>query len=287
MENNPKIEYVKDTFPEYLGKVDHIAASDIKKFLHSPRVYYYNCFEKDDKLTSNEERHFSIGSALHEIILEPSLFKTNYIVAPKFDRRTKQGKADYEAFQASAEGKTILFEDEMEMITKMGENAIKNPTFVELIKDSYRELSCYTQDPVTGLKLRMRPDSMAKTKSTITDIKSCLDSSARKFKGDVYNYGYSISAAYYMDFLKRENYVFAAVEKQPPYQVSLFVLDDEKIEWGRQQYRMGLDLMKWSLDNKYWCDYNEFEILKECYALGNLDSFFDTLKKSEMIMILK
>ena len=58
------------------------------------------------------------------------------------------------------------------------------------------------------------------------------------------------------------------------------------MDYGRYQYRMALDLLKWSLNNDFWCDYVEFEILKECYLLGSIDDFFDTLKKSELIQIL-
>lgn len=278
-----KIEYVKDTFAEYLAKKDYIAASDIKKFLKSPSLFYYEKFLKTEKV---DERHFSIGSALHELILEPELFNQNYCVAPKFDRRTKEGKAKFEEFTLNARGKTALFEDEMDMVVKMSQNALLNHTLVELMQNSHRELSCYTIDEKTGLKVKMRPDIMSQTKSTITDIKSCVDSSPKKFKNDVYSYGYSISAAYYCDFLNRENYVFAAMEKQAPYQVSLYTLNDEMIEYGRSQYRMGLDLLKWSFDNNYWCTYNEFEILKECYSLDNMNNFFDTLKKSQLITIL-
>ena len=46
------------------------------------------------------------------MILEPQKFTSNYIVAPKFDRRTKVGKQDYEDFLLQTEGKTLLFEDE-------------------------------------------------------------------------------------------------------------------------------------------------------------------------------
>lgn len=278
-----KIEYVKDTFEEYLSKKDHVSASDLKNFLKSPKYYYYEKFEKTEKIS---ESHFRIGSALHEIILEPQYFQSNYAVSPKFDRRTKDGKAGYDLFELENEGKTIINEVDMEMIRQMSLTSMENKTFVELIKDSYREVSCYTIDEVTGLKVRLRPDSLAVSKSTITDIKSCLDSSLNKFKKDIYSYGYSLSAAYYCDFLDRENYVFAAIEKQAPYQMSLFLLSDEIMAFGRKQYRMGLDLLKWSQVNNFWCDYNEFEILKECYELGNLDTFFDTLSKSELISII-
>lgn len=282
---NQKIEYVKDSFDEYLGNKERISASDIKNFLNSPQYFFYKKFEEDKK--DKTEKHFLIGTALHELILEPHQFKGNYLVTPKFDLRTNVGKSAQAEFLQQAEGKILLNMEEYEMIIKMGESATKNETFVELIWDSYRELSCYTEDEKTGLKLKLRPDSFAKTKSTITDIKTCQSSSYKSFKSDIYKFGYSITSAFYMDFLNRENYVFCAIEKQAPYQTAVYMLDDEMINYGRNQYRMALDLIKWSFDNNYWCSYNEFEILKECYELNNLENFFDVVNKSEKITIIR
>ena len=284
-EKKQTIKYVEDTFEEYLSKKDHIAASDVKNFMNSPKLFYYEKFEKV-KDESKAERHFSIGSALHELVLQPKLFLSNYIVTPKFDRRTSEGKLGYAEFQLKAEGKTLLAENEMTMIKVMAENALKHKTLTELLSNSVREVSCYTTDPITGLKIRMRPDSLSMNKSTITDIKTCQSANRSKFKNDVYKFGYSTSAAYYCDFLGRENYVFAGVEKTQPHQVALYYANDEMIEYGRTQYRTALDLIKWSFDNDYWCSYNEFEILKECYELGDLDSFFDTIKDSQLVTIL-
>jgi exodeoxyribonuclease VIII len=279
-----QVQYIKDTFSEYLGKKDHISASDIKNFLKSPKYYYWNKYLKTEK---DEGRHFAIGSAIHELILEPQLFLSNYIVMPKVDRRTKDGKLQYEQFMIESAGKTMLDTEEMTMITEMVKNATDNKTFMALLENSHRELSAYLVDEKTGLKLKVRPDVLPQTKSTIIDIKSCLDSSPKKFKGDVYSYGYSLSAAYYCDLLKRENYVFAAIEKSQPYQTSLYALSDEMMEYGRQQYRLGLDLLKWSYDNNFWCDHNEFEILKECRELENLEQFFEINESSTKITILQ
>jgi len=214
------------------------------------------------------------------------MFFTNFAVCPKLDKRTKVGREYYEKFEQDNKGKTVIEDSEMTVVVAAAESARKNKTLTNLISNSYYELSCYTQDEKTGLNLKMRPDSMAKKKSLIVDIKSCLDSSAKEFKRSVYKHEYSISAAYYCDFLKRENYIFAAVEKEAPFQVSLYSLNDDMIQYGREQYRTGLDLLKWSQDNSYWCDYNEFEVLKECYQLGNLDNFFDLKDNSELITIL-
>ena len=244
---NNKLEYVKDTFDEYLSKSDYVSASDLKTFLKSPRTYFYDKNRTDPK---PDKKHFAVGSALHEYIMEKEQFDKNFIVSPKFDRRTKEGKQKFEEFHLKADGKTIIDEQEMEMIKQISVGAKMN------------------------------------RKNTVVDIKSCLDSSPRGFKSDVYSYGYSLTSAYYLDFLGRENYVFAAMEKNPPYQTSLYVLNDEMTDYGRHQYRMGLDLLKWSIDNDYWCDYIEFEILKESYLLGDLTNVIDTIEKSELINIL-
>lgn len=283
MENN--ILYVKDTFEEYLSKKDHISASDIKSFLTSPKKYYYDKFLKQHK--EEKGRHFSIGSGLHELILEPHLFETNYIIAPKFDLRTTVGKKAKAKFEATSQGKTILFEDEMEMIRQIAENALKNHTLIELMKESHRELSCYTVDKQTGLKIKMRPDILCATRSTIGDLKSCVDSSLKNFRSDVYKYSYSISAAFYGDFIGRENYIFIAAAKTAPYEVAMYSLSDDMIQYGRDQYRIGLDLIKFCQDNDFWPSHNEFEVLKDCYLLGSLDTFIETVKTSELITIIQ
>lgn len=279
-----EIKYVKDTFEAYLGKKDHISSSDVKNFLHSPAYYYY--MKYGEKKEKKQGRHFALGSAMHEVIMEPHKFKSHYAVSQTFDRRTAKGKKDYAKFEKKNKGKIILFENEMDMITEIGINALNNPTLLELIRDSYKELSIYTVDAKTGLKIRLRPDIFCKTKSTIVDFKSTTESSKQSFKGDVYKFGYSITDAFYKHFSQKENYIFCAMEKEPPYQVTLFGLNDEMIEYGKKSFRMGLDLIKWSYDNNYWCDYAEFEILKECYELNNLDKFLEINKTASRIIIL-
>lgn len=282
--NNSKIEYIEDTFEEYLGTKDHISASDLKNFLKSPKYFYYQKYTK--KKDGEEARHFTLGSALHEVILQPKLFKTNYVVYPDCNLKNKGEREKLEIFKELHKPKKVIMQGEMDMIMKLSIESTKKTTLVDLIRDSYRELSCYTRDEKTGIKVRLRPDSYNRKKNTITDLKSCVDSSKKEFKSSVYSYGYSLSGAFYMDFLNVENYIFCALEKQEPHQVSLYALSDIMIEHGREQYRMALDLMKWSIDNNYWCDYTEFEILKECYQLENLNDFFDILKDSQQIIIL-
>ena len=90
-----------------------------------------------------------------------------------------------------------------------------------------------------------------------------------------------------MDFLNRENYVFAALEKQAPYQLGHYILDDELVELGRTKYRKALDLLKWSYENNYWCDYGEFEVLQECYDIENMSIAMEMINNGNHISIIQ
>lgn len=268
-------EYIQDDFTCYLGKKDRISSSDIKNFLKSPKYYFFKKYEEIKDDSDKEKRHLLIGSALHELILEPHKFDSHYCVAVKFDMRTTVGKQNHAEQLQKSIGKKLIFEEEMDVIKCIADSTSKNKTFSELIKNSYKELSIYTTDEITGLKIKLRPDVFPRNKSVIIDLKSCLDSSPKGFTRDVYNYHYSISAAFYSDFSDRDAYVFFAMEKENPYQTSLYILSDDKVQYGRDQYRMALDLIAWSYKNNFWCDYNEMALLKDCYKLGELDFFFE------------
>ena len=80
-------------------------------------------------MDNNEPKdHFSIGSALHEMVLHPHSFKYNYVVMPKFDRRSTKGKEAYNEFLENAQGKTLLKEQDMSMIQMMAENMLNHQT---------------------------------------------------------------------------------------------------------------------------------------------------------------
>jgi exodeoxyribonuclease VIII len=91
----------------------------------------------------------------------------------------------------------------------------------------------------------------------IPDLKSCLDASPEEFAKTIFNMDYHIQAAMYVDGLKANNidakvFVFVAVEKEPPFAVGVYVLDNDYIEIGRQQYKKALQILAQCIkDNKY------------------------------------
>lgn len=66
----------------------------------------------------------AFGTAFHAYVLEKDKFDSEYIVAPKLDRRTKEGKAL--AAQIEASGKIPISEDAFAQIQAMAESVMSN-----------------------------------------------------------------------------------------------------------------------------------------------------------------
>lgn len=281
----PKTKFIKDTFSVYLGNREAISASDIKTFLKCPRLYKYK-LDNYGKESEEEKKHLMLGTAIHHAILEPESFYDLFASVPKVDKRTTQGKADWARFEFENAGKTLLDASDMEIIEGIKKSASGKEDLQKLLLNSEPEVSIYTSDDTTGLKIKLRPDALSLDKPTITDLKSTLDSSIYSFSRDVFKWGYDVSAAFYTDFSGKQNYIFAALDKTPPHCIGLFQLHQTIIEDGRDKYRMALDLIKWSRDNDYWCDYSEFDLLKALYKENCLHQFFDALKKTSRIQTI-
>ena len=76
----------------------------------------------------NEVNALSFGSAVHAYLLEPELFELDYIVAPSFNLRTNQGKADKVEFEKVNKNKSIVSFEDCEKIGLMGDSVKAHPT---------------------------------------------------------------------------------------------------------------------------------------------------------------
>jgi hypothetical protein len=207
-----------------------------------------------------------LGTALHTALLEPDRFAEAFVVAPKFDRRTKEGKTAAEAWEAENAGKTPLTADQMTAIEQMVASIRAHTGAARLLSNGLAEMSGFWVDQETGIECKCRPDFLAVEKdrpeqvTAIVDVKSCSDASADGFARAIATLGYDVQTAFYQDGLKALTgraipFYFIAVEKDAPYAVACYKASDEVIEIGRAKYRATLQLLKWCRDNDQWPGY--------------------------------
>lgn len=202
-----------------------------------------------------------LGTAIHSAVLEPDSFANDYIVFPKIDRRTKEGKAYYDELVAQAAGRTIIGAEDYQTCSAIQENVRRHPAAQVLLSDGEPELSVYWRDEQTGVLCKCRPDWMNYKANTIIDVKSTDDASPSGFQKSIVKWGYHVQAAWYLDGLKAATghapkaFIFAAFEKTRPYATAFYYADDDMIEMGRQLYRERLDVFAACLKSNSWPGY--------------------------------
>lgn len=204
-----------------------------------------------------------LGTAFHTALLEWELFRKIFVVAPKFDRRTKEGKAKALAWETENTGKITLTPDQMEAIGKMVLSVREHKGARRLLGYGLVETSAFWLDERTGIECKMRPDFLTTEGKTITgmvDVKTCVDASADGFSKAIVTQGYDVQAAFYQDGMKTLSgktvpFYFIAIEKEAPYALAVYQASKAMLGIGREKYRAALGLLTWCRRNNFWPSY--------------------------------
>jgi exodeoxyribonuclease VIII len=234
-------------FSQY-NELDAIRSHDLTSFTKDPYTWKYE--EKPD----SEASFFVEGRLQHCLFLEPHVFHDEFVVAPKVDRRTKAGKAEYEDFLASVNDRSVVTQDlydacqeRVEVLDAFRPQA-KDSTEVSIVFDYY------------GNRCKARFDMIQN--NVIVDLKTCRDASPKGFKQAIKSYGYHQQAAFYLDaaasagMTEVDRFHFLAISKQHPYPYAVYELSDEAIEYGRALNEKAIDQMKLCEDTGIYTPFN-------------------------------
>lgn len=233
-----------------------VANSDLTQIAKSPAHYQF--YKQNPK---NETAALLFGRALHKLLLEPDSFNNEYVFLPEINMRTKDGKAQLDAFVEQNKGKDVLSSDIKTELYNTVES-IKNNDFVKNILSlpSMKEVSMFWQDACTGIACKGRADLIIPDNNIIIDIKSSRDAGIDYFSKALFDYRYFIQAAYYSDGYeaitgKIPQFCFIVFEKEPPYGVMTYLIDQRAISAGREVYKRDLATYKRCSETGIWEGY--------------------------------
>ncbi len=223
---------------------------------------------------------FRVGAATHCAVLEPERFKAEYAAMPrKFDMRKTGDKAEAAQFEMDHQKHIVLDLDEWNLATAMSKAVWENSCAVELLKGAgANEMTVIWIDEPTGLLCKARLDRFTSYHDwpAIVDFKTAQDASPRNFARAIADLFYHQQAAFYLDGLntldpRERRFVFLVVEKQEPYCVAAYELDETAIDEGRAQYRRALDSYAECKKSGNWPGYdvgiNTLDLPKWAYEL--------------------
>ena len=236
------------THDSYYQDTEYVSNSMLNNLTGKSPEYFK--FMMDNPQPSSPAMKF--GSALHMNVLQPEEFNNNYAIAPKFDKRTKQGKADYAEFINSNMLKTVISEQDYHLINQMTEKIMRDNDAKALLTNGLKEHIIAWENDFWNVKCRGMLDVYNKDANIIIDLKTTQDSSYYGFASSVRKFKYYKQAAFYMDAVKAYEFYIVAIEKNPPFSINIIQLGDNLIDMGRDLYNTDLEIYKYCLDNDYW-----------------------------------
>lgn len=247
MDNN---QYHADT--TYIGK------SGLDIVARSP-AHYWARYLDPNRVRKADTPALIFGSLLHAAILEPHTLPEKYAIVPSDMNKHKKEWGD---FKAAHTHKIIVDADDMQAALAMRAAAMRHPQASALLTSSGDcEKAIFATDPETGALLKIKPDRFNHN-GIMLDVKTTEDARADAFAKSVHKYRYHVQDAFYTDVARWAGhdvkaFVFIAIEKEPPYAVAVWWLDEEARERGRSLYRDSLNTYAKCLATNDWHAYQQ------------------------------
>lgn len=212
-----------------------VSKSHLDAIANASPLHYWHKYINPERVRNPPTMAMIMGSAVHSAVLEPDLFPSEYVESPGFDRRTKNGKADAEAFEQANAGKVVLSPEDYATCLAVRDAVHRHPVASGLLHGGKAEQSFYAVDEETGELIKCRTDYLHDSGAMIVDLKTTDDASPSGFGKSAANYRYPIQTAWYNHVLDSAfgehpaNWVFLAVEKSPPYAIGIYVTEADQV----------------------------------------------------------
>lgn len=267
----------KDGIYDITNEEYHAAAGFSRSTLmllnKSPYHFWYEVFS--GRAERKEDTPAMItGSLFHTLLLEPHKLDKEYAIAPKIDRRTAKGKEEWAEFQTYSEGKIVVTLDQYEKSQEMANQIREHEIVSTLLGEAVFEQSIFWTDKETGLQFKVRPDIWAA--KMVVDVKTSADASYYAFQRSSVGYGYFLQAGMIFEACKAvgkpfEMFVNLVCEKEPPYVPAVYMMDEEALQFGIDQFNNLKKNLRECLDKDEWPAYPVRELGVPMYALKNID----------------
>jgi hypothetical protein len=200
---------------------------------------------------------YTFGHAAHRLVLGKGA-EILEVDAPDW-----RGKEAQEARAKACNGIAPMLTHELETARQMEQAVRAHPIAGRLFAQGDAEMSLYTTDPLTGIRLRGRTDWLTTVDGQyfVVDFKTSDTAEPEAFARKGAGYLYHGQHAWYEDLVKAvglsdsPRFVDVVCEKTPPYVVTVVEFDAESVAEGRRLNRRAIDIYAECIRTDTWPDY--------------------------------
>lgn len=210
---------------------DAVNNSSLKHFIRSPAHYIASLVEEDEEAIEKNR-----GTICHGGLWEPARFAAEYAIGPDVDLRTKAGKEEWSSFADANPSKTLVRAKDGVAMEGVRRSVWSHPFASKLLSsEGPCEVCLVWRDEITGLMCKARLDKVSLDYSYIADLKTTGDARPDAFREQAHKLGYWRQSSWYLDAcakngLSVDGFCIIAAEVEPPYALSVFVMEQEEIE---------------------------------------------------------
>jgi len=175
--------------------------------------------------------------------------------------------------EQEAAGKTLVSQKDIEVFDRMASVLADDPMVKVGLMEGLVEHTIAFKDPETGIWVKIRPDIIP-TGNMLGDYKAVADASPEATSRSLGDYAYHQQLGLGVEGIARvlgreiETSFLLCQEKKDPHPYNIAPLTDNAIWWGIRQNRMGLQRIKWCLDNNKWPGYARWDKDLKSYVEG-------------------
>lgn len=236
------------------------------------------------------------GSAFHTLMLEKDKFNSEYCIKPELQKMPAElrlkdvgreafeenkeirkriqetNKIISEEFETLHSGKIVLTIDQFSQLGKMVNLIKKHEIVTTLLDEAVFEQSIFWTDKETGLQFKARPDIWSSR--MIVDLKTTKEASPFAFTRSALSNGYYLQAGMMFEACKAigkpfEMFVILACEKEEPHVPAVFMMHEEALQFGIDQFNAYKKKLKICLETNKWDGYPVLELGIPKYATIN------------------
>lgn len=260
----------RENVPEEVYHADKTAvnSSSLRKILKSPASFKASFWGEKQEPTDA----MKFGTLVHQAILEGPKFRERYVVAPEFMGFTKDGRPSAQSAEAKRKKaewyaeqemmqRLVVTQEEMDKLMGMIDSVVNHKDAFSLLKNCVTEVSGYFACPKTGILNRIRVDALERNLNALIDVKTTTDCSIEAFSKTIWNYRYDFQMAQYgigteiISGKKMEFHAFIAIEKEPPYEVAVYVADEGLMSKGAEDYHKAMAKLAECIKTDKWEGY--------------------------------
>jgi exodeoxyribonuclease VIII len=229
--------------------------SAAKHILTSPAHYqaYINTPQEETKA-------LRFGTFVHSAVLEPHTLNDLYATAPEVDRRTKEGKETWAAFQTANVGKTVLDAEESaigHLVASSARHALKR------LGVEFDATEVMYHVDYNGVPLKAAIDGVAG--DYLWDIKTTGlgEATPAGMLKSIRSYKYALQAYWYRLVYELATgrrplgFRFLFVEKEPPFATAVCEIGPDLMSYAISDFEKAITLYKDCTASRVWPAYPE------------------------------